>query len=78
MPCMVLVLLIPALYDPSLDIAGFSFRLCPGDFHSQNIMIVDTSPRISVVIDWDFLTPVTGLQDACHTQLLRLHRLRLR
>jgi hypothetical protein len=27
--------LIPALYDPSLDIAGFP--LCPGDFHSQNI-----------------------------------------
>ena len=46
--------LIPALYDPSLDIAGFP--LCPGDFHSQNIMIVDadTSPRISAVIDWEF------------------------
>ena len=46
--------LIPSLYDPSLDIAGFP--LCPGDFHSQNIMIVDadTSPRISAVIDWEF------------------------
>ena len=46
--------LIPALYDPSLDIGGFP--LCPGDFHSQNIMIVDadTSPRISAVIDWEF------------------------
>ena len=46
--------LIPALYDPSLDTAGFP--LCPGDFHSQNIMIVDadTSPRISAVIDWEF------------------------
>ena len=46
--------LIPALYDPSLDIAGFP--LSPVDFHSQNIMIVDadTSPRISGVIDWEF------------------------
>ena len=46
--------IIPALYDSSLDIAGFP--LCPGDFHSQNIMIVDadTSPRISAVIDWEF------------------------
>jgi hypothetical protein len=46
--------LIPALYDPSLDAAGFP--LCPGDFHSQNIMVVDadTSPRISGVIDWEF------------------------
>ena len=46
--------LIPALYDPSLDNAGFP--LCPGDFHSQNIMIIDadTSPRISAVIDWEF------------------------
>ena len=46
--------LIPSLYDPSLDIAGFP--LFPGDFHSQNIMIVDadTSPRISAVIDWEF------------------------
>ena len=46
--------IIPALYDPSLDIAGFP--LCPGGFHSQNIMIVDadTSPRISAVIDWEF------------------------
>jgi len=46
--------LIPALYDPSLDIDGFP--LCPADFHSQNILIVDadTSPRISAVIDWEF------------------------
>ena len=47
--------LIPALHDPSLDIAGFP--IFPGDFHSQNIMIVfdaDTSPRISAVIDWEF------------------------
>ena len=47
--------IIPALYDPSLDISGFP--ICPGDFHSQNIMIVDadtSSPRISGVIDWEF------------------------
>lgn len=46
--------LIPALYDTSLDTAGFP--LCPGDFHSQNIMITDadTSPRITGVIDWEF------------------------
>ena len=46
-PCMV-----PALYDPSLDIEGFP--LCPGDFYSQNIMIIDadTSPRISAVLFW--------------------------
>ena len=47
--------LIPALYDPALDITGFP--IFPGDFHSQNIMIVfdaDTSPRISAVIDWEF------------------------
>ena len=46
--------LIPALYNPSLDTAGFP--ICPGDFHSQNIMIVDadTSPRITAVIDWEF------------------------
>ena len=46
--------LIPALYDPTLDISGFP--LSPVDFHSQNIMIVDadTSPRISAVIDWEF------------------------
>ena len=46
--------LIPALYDTSLDTTGFP--LCPADFHSQNIMIsdADTSPRITVVIDWAF------------------------
>ena len=45
--------LIPSLYDPSLDVAGFP--LSPGDFQSPNIMIVDadTSPRISAVIDWE-------------------------
>ena len=49
--------IIPALYDPSLDATGFP--ICPGDFHSQNIMIVDsdTSPRISAVIDWEFSGP---------------------
>jgi hypothetical protein len=46
--------IIPSLYDPSLDAAGFP--ICPADFHSQNIMIVDgdTSPRIAAVIDWEF------------------------
>jgi Phosphotransferase enzyme family len=45
--------LIPALYDSSLDATGFP--LCPGDFHSQNIMIIDadTLPRIAGVIDWE-------------------------
>jgi hypothetical protein len=45
--------LIPALYDSSLDSTGFP--LCPGDFHSQNIMIINanTSPRVSAVIDWE-------------------------
>ena len=49
--------IIPALYDSSLDAAGFP--ICPGDFHSQNIMIVDsdTSPRITAVIDWEFSGP---------------------
>jgi hypothetical protein len=31
--------LIPALYNPSLDAAGFP--LSPGDFHSQNIVVTD-------------------------------------
>ena len=37
---------IPSLFNSSIDNHGFS--LCPGDFHSQNIMItdVDTHPRI--------------------------------
>jgi aminoglycoside phosphotransferase (APT) family kinase protein len=49
--------IIPALYDPSLDATGFP--ICPEDFHSQNIMIVngDKSPRISAVIDWEFSGP---------------------
>ena len=39
---------------PSFDIEGFP--LCPGDFQSQNIMIIDAdaSPRISAVLDWEF------------------------
>jgi hypothetical protein len=44
MACMVLALsLISELYDPFLDVTGFP--VCPGHFHSQNIMIVrsDTS-----------------------------------
>ncbi|KIM88331.1 hypothetical protein PILCRDRAFT_771158 [Piloderma croceum F 1598] len=49
--------IIPALYDPSLDATGFP--ICPGDFHSQNIMIIDsdTSPRIAAVIDWELSSP---------------------
>jgi hypothetical protein len=49
--------IIPALYNPSLDATGFPIR--PGDFHSQNIMIIDDdkSPRISAVIDWEFSSP---------------------
>ncbi|KAF8880615.1 hypothetical protein CPB85DRAFT_1567500 [Mucidula mucida] len=46
--------LIPAFYDDSLDVDGFP--LMHGDFHSQNIFIVDAdsdAPRISCVIDWD-------------------------
>ncbi|EJC99876.1 uncharacterized protein FOMMEDRAFT_170389 [Fomitiporia mediterranea MF3/22] len=46
--------LIPALYDATLDESGFP--LMPSDFHSQNIMVMDveTSPRITGVIDWEF------------------------
>ncbi|KAG8946599.1 hypothetical protein FRC03_001333 [Tulasnella sp. 419] len=46
--------LIPSLFDTTLDTTGFP--LCPGDFHTQNIMIVDgdTNPRISGVIDWEW------------------------
>ncbi|KIM43576.1 hypothetical protein M413DRAFT_443503 [Hebeloma cylindrosporum] len=46
--------LIPSLFDPSLDIHGFPLN--PGDFHSQNIMItdIDTHPRITAIIDWEF------------------------
>ena len=45
---------IPALFDPSIDNHGYP--LTPGDFHSQNIMItaIDTHPRITAVIDWEF------------------------
>ena len=49
--------LIPSLFDPSIDAHGYP--LCPGDFHSQNIIItdVDTHPRITGVIDWEFSGP---------------------
>ena len=49
--------LIPSLFDPSVDAHGCP--LSPGDFHSQNIMItdVDTNPRITAVIDWDYSGP---------------------
>jgi hypothetical protein len=49
--------LIPSLFDPSIDSHGFP--LCPGDFHSQNIMItdVDTYPHIAGVIDWEVSGP---------------------
>ncbi|KAF8964239.1 hypothetical protein BDZ97DRAFT_1660637 [Flammula alnicola] len=49
--------LIPSLFDPSVDSHGCP--LCPGDFHSQNIMItdVDTHPRITAIIDWEFSGP---------------------
>jgi Phosphotransferase enzyme family len=45
--------LIPALYNPSLDVAGFP--LSPGDFHTQNIMVTDveSNPRITAVLDWE-------------------------
>ncbi|KAK7050925.1 hypothetical protein VNI00_005037 [Paramarasmius palmivorus] len=46
--------LIPSLYDNSLD--GNGFPLMHGDFHLQNIFIVNAeteSPRISSIIDWD-------------------------
>jgi hypothetical protein len=46
--------LIPAIYDNSLDINGFP--ILHGDFHSQNIFIIDAeseNPRISSIIDWD-------------------------
>ncbi|KAH9920329.1 kinase-like domain-containing protein, partial [Fomitopsis serialis] len=46
--------LVPALYDNALDEDGFP--LMHGDFHSQNIFVVDAetdNPRISSVIDWD-------------------------
>ena len=49
--------LIPALFDPSLDLHGCP--LTPGDFHSQNIMVIDadTKPRITSIIDWEFTGP---------------------
>ena len=52
-----MVLALPHSYctmTSPLNIADFP--LCPGDFHSQNILIVeaDTSPRISGDIDWEF------------------------
>ncbi|KAL6310267.1 hypothetical protein BKA93DRAFT_755141 [Sparassis latifolia] len=58
--------LIPHLYDPSLDCAGFP--LCPGDFHSQNIMVtyMDSKPVISAVIDWEFSTTQSVVSFACY------------
>ncbi|KAF8161981.1 hypothetical protein BJ912DRAFT_1069101 [Pholiota molesta] len=49
--------LISSLFDPSIDAHGCP--LCPGDFHSQNIMVtdVDTSPSITGIIDWEFSGP---------------------
>ncbi|KDR66381.1 hypothetical protein GALMADRAFT_259458 [Galerina marginata CBS 339.88] len=49
--------LVPSLFDPSLDDHGFP--LCPGDFHSQNILITDDdlNPRITAVIDWELSGP---------------------
>ncbi|KAF8520306.1 hypothetical protein JB92DRAFT_3141497 [Gautieria morchelliformis] len=46
--------LIPALYDTSLDEAGFP--LVPYDFHTQNIMVkeVEGQPCITALIDWEF------------------------
>ena len=49
--------LLPSIIDPSLDATGFP--LGHGDFHSQNIMIVDAdsdTPRISGIIDWENTT----------------------
>ncbi|KIM81442.1 hypothetical protein PILCRDRAFT_501832 [Piloderma croceum F 1598] len=51
--------LIPALYNPELDVPGFPLE--HGDFHSQNIMVTDVesnNPRITAVIDWDLTTTV--------------------
>ncbi|KIK60006.1 hypothetical protein GYMLUDRAFT_226331 [Collybiopsis luxurians FD-317 M1] len=50
--------LIPALFDPSIDVHGCP--LSPGDFHSQNIMITDVNSshlRITAIIDWEFSGP---------------------
>ena len=47
--------LIPALYNPELDAAGFP--LDHGDFHSQNIMVTDVEsnhPQITAIIDWEY------------------------
>ncbi|KAH0838880.1 hypothetical protein J3R83DRAFT_7307 [Lanmaoa asiatica] len=45
--------LVSCFYDNSLDTQGFP--LMHGDFHSQNIFVVDvdTHPRITAIIDWD-------------------------
>jgi len=45
--------LVPALFDPSVDVHGCP--LTPGDLHSQNILIthVNDQPRISAIIDWE-------------------------
>jgi hypothetical protein len=57
---MVHALLIPSLFDPSVDAHGCP--LSPGDFHSPNIMItdVDANPRITAVIDWEYSGPEFG------------------
>jgi hypothetical protein len=47
--------LIPALYEPSLDIA--SFPLCPVDFHSQYIMIFD-APAFLLLSIRSFIAPM--------------------
>ena len=49
--------LLPSVIDPSLDATGFP--LSHGDFHSQNIIVVDAdsdSPKISGIIDWENTT----------------------
>ncbi|KAJ3513461.1 hypothetical protein NLJ89_g2933 [Agrocybe chaxingu] len=51
--------LIPSIYDTSLDAKGFP--LIHGDFHLQNIMVIDTdtpSPRITAIVDWEFTSTV--------------------
>ncbi|KAE9398202.1 hypothetical protein BT96DRAFT_995097 [Gymnopus androsaceus JB14] len=61
--------LVPALFDPSIDVHGCP--LTPGDFHSQNIMITDANsshPCISAIIDWEFSGPdfITPAWDEDH------------
>ncbi|KAF9456883.1 kinase-like domain-containing protein [Collybia nuda] len=40
----------PQLYDPADDIGGLP--LCPGDFHSQNILVNDDL-HITAILDWE-------------------------